>query len=175
MRLEPGVESGCRCRRSPRCRRLQAPLGFAVPTLAGLTAPLHSVALLLLPLAARDLHSALQVMAEGSQQRLFSWHRRGKRVALDIAKVCVPRLSISCQAVCTMPAAAAAGGNLCTSRTHVPAGALLVASADACHRMAAVCGAERACHCRHAHLLACRPSTSCTRIISCTWTVSGRP
>ncbi|KAI7838770.1 hypothetical protein COHA_007387 [Chlorella ohadii] len=34
----------------------------------------------------RDLHSALQVRAAGSQERLFSWGRRGKRVALDVAK-----------------------------------------------------------------------------------------
>ncbi len=37
--------------------------------------------------AGRDLHSALQVRAAGSQERLFSWGRRGKRVALDVAKV----------------------------------------------------------------------------------------
>ena len=37
--------------------------------------------------AGRDLHSALQVRAAGSRERLFSWGRRGKRVALDIAKV----------------------------------------------------------------------------------------
>ena len=39
------------------------------------------------PCTGRDLHSALQVLAAGSQERLFGWHRRGKRVALDIAKV----------------------------------------------------------------------------------------
>ena len=39
------------------------------------------------PSAGRDLHSVLQLTAAGSQERLFGWHRRGKRVALDIAKV----------------------------------------------------------------------------------------
>lgn len=37
--------------------------------------------------AGRDLHSALQLTVAGSQQRLFAWQRRGKRVALEIAKV----------------------------------------------------------------------------------------
>ena len=36
----------------------------------------------------RDLHSALQLTAAGSSsgERLFSWRRRGRRVAYDIAK-----------------------------------------------------------------------------------------
>lgn len=46
----------------------------------------------------RDLHSALQVRAAGSQERLFSWGRRGKRVALDVAKVsCCGDLPGSCR------------------------------------------------------------------------------
>ena len=39
------------------------------------------------PRAGRDLHSALQVTAGGTGQRLFGWARRGKRVAYEIAKV----------------------------------------------------------------------------------------
>lgn len=35
----------------------------------------------------RDLQSALQVRAAGSSQRLFSWQRRGRRVAFELAKV----------------------------------------------------------------------------------------
>ncbi|KAL4431038.1 hypothetical protein ABPG75_006294 [Micractinium tetrahymenae] len=34
----------------------------------------------------RDLHSALELMAAGTHQRLFGWSRRGRRVAYDIAK-----------------------------------------------------------------------------------------
>ena len=34
----------------------------------------------------RDLHSALEVPAAGTGQRLFGWYRRGRRVALDTAK-----------------------------------------------------------------------------------------
>lgn len=35
----------------------------------------------------RDLYHALDVPAAGrQQQRLFSWHRRGRKVALDVAK-----------------------------------------------------------------------------------------
>ncbi|KAL4434077.1 hypothetical protein ABPG75_000518 [Micractinium tetrahymenae] len=34
----------------------------------------------------RDLRSALEVLASGTQQRLFGWHRRGKRVAFEVAK-----------------------------------------------------------------------------------------
>lgn len=34
----------------------------------------------------RDLHSALELHAAGTQQRLFGWSRRGRRVAYDIAK-----------------------------------------------------------------------------------------
>ncbi|PRW57729.1 Serine threonine- kinase CTR1 [Chlorella sorokiniana] len=34
----------------------------------------------------RDLHAALDVLALGTQERLFGWHRRGKRVALEVAK-----------------------------------------------------------------------------------------
>ncbi|PSC73227.1 serine threonine-kinase [Micractinium conductrix] len=34
----------------------------------------------------RDLHSALQLKAAGSDQRLFGWYGRGRRVAADIAK-----------------------------------------------------------------------------------------
>lgn len=34
----------------------------------------------------RDLHSALQVTAAGSTERLFSWGRRGRRVALEVAR-----------------------------------------------------------------------------------------
>lgn len=36
--------------------------------------------------AGRDLHSALELKAAGTQQRLFGWSRRGRRVAYDIAK-----------------------------------------------------------------------------------------
>lgn len=36
--------------------------------------------------AGRDLHSALELHAAGTQQRLFGWSRRGRRVAYDIAK-----------------------------------------------------------------------------------------
>lgn len=34
----------------------------------------------------RDLHSALDVLASGTQDRLFGWHRRGKRTALEVAR-----------------------------------------------------------------------------------------
>ncbi|PRW45638.1 serine threonine- kinase receptor R831 [Chlorella sorokiniana] len=34
----------------------------------------------------RDLHAALQVKASGSDQRLFGWQRRGRRVAFELAK-----------------------------------------------------------------------------------------
>ena len=34
----------------------------------------------------RDLHSALQVTASGSSERLFSWRRRGRRVAQEAAR-----------------------------------------------------------------------------------------
>ena len=34
----------------------------------------------------RDLHSALQVTVAGSSERLFSWRRRGRRVALEVAR-----------------------------------------------------------------------------------------
>ncbi|KAL4855424.1 Mitogen-activated protein kinase kinase kinase 9 [Chlorella vulgaris] len=34
----------------------------------------------------RDLHSVLQLPAAGSQQRLFGWSRRGRRVALEVAR-----------------------------------------------------------------------------------------
>lgn len=30
----------------------------------------------------RDLHSALEVVAAGTRERLFGWYRRGRRVAL---------------------------------------------------------------------------------------------
>ena len=58
--------------------------------------------------AGRDLHSALQLTVAGSQQRLFAWERRGKRVALEIAKVsCVlarqGRLPASFAPECALP------------------------------------------------------------------------
>ena len=34
----------------------------------------------------RDLHSALQVTVAGSSERLFSWRRRGRRAALEVAR-----------------------------------------------------------------------------------------
>lgn len=34
----------------------------------------------------RDLYSALQLKARGSEARLFSWRRRGRRVALETAR-----------------------------------------------------------------------------------------
>lgn len=34
----------------------------------------------------RDLHSALQLTAAGSTDRLFSWYRRGRRIAYETAK-----------------------------------------------------------------------------------------
>ncbi|PRW33966.1 serine threonine- kinase receptor R831 [Chlorella sorokiniana] len=34
----------------------------------------------------RDLHSGLQLKAFGTEERLFSWYRKGRRVALDTAK-----------------------------------------------------------------------------------------
>lgn len=34
----------------------------------------------------RDLHSALQLQATGGSGRVFGWYRRGRRVALDVAK-----------------------------------------------------------------------------------------
>ncbi|PSC73546.1 Serine threonine-kinase CTR1 [Micractinium conductrix] len=34
----------------------------------------------------RDLHSALELCAAGTDQRLFGWYRRGRRVAYDVAK-----------------------------------------------------------------------------------------
>lgn len=34
----------------------------------------------------RDLHAALDVLARGTQDRLFGWYRRGGRIALDVAK-----------------------------------------------------------------------------------------
>ena len=34
----------------------------------------------------RDLHAALDLLALGTQERLFGWHRRGKRVALEVAR-----------------------------------------------------------------------------------------
>lgn len=47
-----------------------------------------SKGVLLLELCAgRDLHAALDVLARGTQDRLFGWHRRGKRIALEVAKV----------------------------------------------------------------------------------------
>lgn len=36
--------------------------------------------------AGRDLHAALDVRAAGTSDRLFSWHRRGKRCALQLAR-----------------------------------------------------------------------------------------
>lgn len=39
------------------------------------------------PTAGRDLHSALELCAAGTDQRLFGWYRRGRRVAYDVAKV----------------------------------------------------------------------------------------
>lgn len=36
--------------------------------------------------AGRDLHSALQLTATGSSERLFGWRRRGRRVAYEVAK-----------------------------------------------------------------------------------------
>lgn len=34
----------------------------------------------------RDLHAALDVRAAGTSERLFSWYRRGRRVALQLAR-----------------------------------------------------------------------------------------
>lgn len=51
------------------------------------TLPLLTHCGLALPLpAGRDLHSALGVTAAGGTHRLFSWHRRGRRVALELVK-----------------------------------------------------------------------------------------
>ena len=36
--------------------------------------------------AGRDLHSALQLTAAGSGERVFGWHRRGRRVAYEVAR-----------------------------------------------------------------------------------------
>jgi hypothetical protein len=38
------------------------------------------------PPAGRDLHSALEVVAAGSSERLFAWGRRGQRVLYEVAK-----------------------------------------------------------------------------------------
>ena len=38
------------------------------------------------PPAGRDLHSALEVAAAGSSERLFAWGRRGRRVLYEVAK-----------------------------------------------------------------------------------------
>lgn len=38
------------------------------------------------PAAGRDLRAALDVRAAGTDERLFGWHRRGKRVALQLAR-----------------------------------------------------------------------------------------
>lgn len=38
-------------------------------------------------LTGRDLHSALDVKAAGSDQRLFSFGKKGRRVAFEVAKV----------------------------------------------------------------------------------------
>ncbi len=50
----------------------------------------------------RDLQSALQVRAAGSSQRLFSWQRRGRRVAFELAKV--RQACVCCSQLSMVPA-----------------------------------------------------------------------
>lgn len=38
------------------------------------------------PPPGRDLYNALDVPAAGGRERLFGWRRRGRKVALDVAK-----------------------------------------------------------------------------------------
>ena len=62
----------------PGCSKAPLPLLFNVSyPFFGCSAP---------PAAGRDLHSALEVAAAGSSERLFAWGRRGRRVLYEVAK-----------------------------------------------------------------------------------------
>ncbi|KAL4442409.1 hypothetical protein ABPG77_004993 [Micractinium sp. CCAP 211/92] len=57
-----------------------------VVALRGVCLAGHSGTLLLEYCDGRDLHSVLRLRAAGSQERLFSWRRHGRRVARDVAR-----------------------------------------------------------------------------------------
>jgi serine/threonine protein kinase len=52
----------------------------------GLSLTANKGVLLLEYAEGRDLHSALQLTAAGTNERLFGWRRRGRRVAYEVAK-----------------------------------------------------------------------------------------
>ena len=54
--------------------------------LMGIALTPRSGVLLLEYCEGRDLHAALDVLARGSQDRLFGWYRRGKRIAVEVAR-----------------------------------------------------------------------------------------